>query len=375
MSASVDCASLDAASGLGPKEPAAFVVEADGCRLLLDCGEGPEPGRLPDVERIGRVDAVMLSHGHNDHVGAWRLLDRIGQPHVFATAPVLARLKNITGHAIPIRGHCEILGIKVETGPDGHAPGGVWLRLAVGDGLLYMGDYSFESGLYAIDPPPPTPTMIFDGSYGDAEEAIEPQYRRILDILARGPTLLPVPPDGRGPEIAMVLLEAGFAVAIDDQVRSVATMLTQAARESARPDSIPRLERLIRDAIRLDADAQPFGVLDDDAHPFGVMVAHGGSGDVGVAGALIKRWEGRPDPIMMFTGHVAAGTSGRRLVDSGRALFQRWNVHPRASDNLALIESVKPQRLIPAFGESKYAAFWRSRMPQRQVLTATPISL
>jgi len=375
MNASLGNASLAAASGLGPKEPAAFVVEANGRRLLLDCGEGPEPGRLPDVERIGRVDAVVLSHGHNDHVGALRLLDRIGRPPVFATAPVLARLKGISGHAIPIRGHCEILGIKIETGTDGHAPGGVWLRLAVGDGLLYMGDYSLESRLYAFDPPPPTPTMIFDGSYGDAEEAIEPQYRRILDILARGPTLLPVPPDGRGPEIAMVLLEAGFAVAIDDQVRSVATMLTQAARESARPDSIPRLERLIRDAIRLDADAQPFGVLDDDAHPFGVMVAHGGSGDVGVAGALIKRWEGRPDPIMMFTGHVAAGTSGRRLVDSGRALFQRWNVHPRASDNLALIESVKPQRVIPAFGESKYAAFWRSRMPQRQVLTATPISL
>jgi len=365
MNASLDGASLDAASGLGPKEPAAFVVEADGRRLLLDCGEGPEPGRLPDVERIGRVDAVVLSHGHNDHVGALRLLDRIGRPQVFATAPVLARLKNITGHAIPIRGHCEILGIKVETGTDGHAPGGVWLRLSVGDGLLYMGDYSFESRLYAIDPPPPTPTMIFDGSYGDAEEAIEPQHRRILEILARGPALLPVPPDGRGPELAMVLLEAGLDVAIDEQVRSVASMLTQAARESARPDSIPRLQRLIRDARRLDVDAEPKGV----------MVAHGGSGDAGVAGALIKRWESKPDPTILFTGHVAGGTSGRRLVDSGRGLFQRWNVHPRASDNLALIESVKPQRVIPAFGDGKYAAFWRSRMPQRQVLTATPIAL
>ena len=81
------------------------------------------------------------------------------------------------------------------------------------------------------------------------------------------------------------------------------------------------------------------------------------------------------DPTLLFTGYVAAGTSGRRLVDSGRALFQRWNVHPRASDNLALIESVKPQRVIPAFGDGKYAAFWRARMPQRQVLTATPIAL
>jgi Cft2 family RNA processing exonuclease len=358
-------ARLDAASGLGPKEPAAFVVEADGRRLLLDCGEGPEPGRLPDVERIGRVDAVVLSHGHNDHVGALRLLDRIGHPQVFATAPVLARLKNITGHAIPIRGRCDILGIKVETGANGHAPGGVWLRLAVGDGLLYMGDNTVESRLYAFDRPPPTPTMIFDGSYGDAEEGIEPQCKRILEILARGPALLPVPPDGRGPEIAMVLIEAGLDVAIDEQVCSVAAMLTQAARESARADSIPRLEQLIKGARYLDADAEPRGV----------MVAHGGSGDAGVAGALIKRWEATSHPTILFTGHLAAGTTGRRIVDSGRALFQRWNVHPRASDNLALIESVKPQRVLPAFGEGKYAAFWRSRMPQRQVLTATPIEL
>ena len=161
----------------------------------------------------------------------------------------------------------------------------------------------------------------------------------------------------------MVLLEAGLDVAIDEQVRSVAVMLTQAARESARPESIPRLERLIRNARQLDAEAEPQGA----------MVSHGGSGDVGVAGALIRRWQDKPDPTILFTGHVASGTTGRRLVESGRALFQRWNVHPRASDNLALIDSVKPQRIIPAFGEGKYAAFWQARMAQRQeceVLTA-----
>jgi Cft2 family RNA processing exonuclease len=361
-------ATLNAVSGLGPKEPAAFVVEAGSRRLLLDCGEGPEPGRLPDVERIGRIDAVVLSHGHNDHAGALRLLDRMGQPQLFATTPVLSRLKGVTGQAIPIRGRCEVAGIAVETGADGHAPGGVWMRLAVGDGLLYMGDYSVESRLYVFDPPPPTTTMIFDNSYGDAEEAIEPQQQRILDILARGPTLLPVPPDGRGPELAMVLLEAGLDVAIDDQVRSVAVMLTRAARDSARPESIPRLERLMRDARPLNAEAEPQGA----------MVSHGGSGDAGVAGALIKRWQDKLDPIILFTGHVASGTAGRRLVESGRALFQRWNVHPRVSDNLALIGSVKPQRIIPAFGESKHAAFWQARMAQRQgceVLTTMPITL
>jgi len=356
-------ARLIAVSGLGPKEPAAFVVEAQGRRLLLDCGEGP--GRLPDVGAIGRVDAVVLSHGHGDHAGALRLIDRIGRPDVYATAPVLSRLQGVDGHAIPIRGRCDIAGIAVETGANGHAPGGVWLRLAAGDGLLYIGDNSLESRLYAFDSPPSTHTMIFDGSYGDAEEAIEPQCERILDILARGPALLPVPPDGRGPEIAMVLCAAGLDVAIDEQVRSVATMLTQAARASARPDSIPRLQRLLKDARRLDADAEPAGA----------MVAHGGSGDAGVAGALIRRWQDKPDPTILFTGHLPAGTAGRRLVDSGRALFQRWNVHPRASDNLRLVESVNPRRVIPAFGDGKYVAFWRTRIGDREVLTSTPVAL
>jgi Cft2 family RNA processing exonuclease len=358
-------ARLIAVSGLGPKEPAAFLVEAEGRRLLLDCGEGPEPGRLPNVEAIGRVDAVVLSHGHGDHAGALRLLDRIGAPDVHATAPVLARLKGIAGREIPIRGRCEVAGITVETGVNGHAPGGVWLRLAVGDGFLYMGDYSFESRLYAFDMPPPTATMIFDASYGDAEEAIEPQRQRILDIVARGPALLPVPPDGRGPELAMVLFEAGFDVAIDEQVRSVAAMLLQAARESARLESIPGLTRLITSARALDAQAQPQGV----------MVAHGGSGDAGVAGALIKRWQDDSEPTILFTGHLAAGTTGRRIVDNGRARFERWNVHPRASDNLRLIERVDPQRVIPAFGDGKYVAFWRDRVGSRQVLASTPVAL
>jgi Cft2 family RNA processing exonuclease len=358
-------ARLIAVSGLGPKEPAAFVVESDGRRLLLDCGEGPEPGRRPDLDEIGCIDAIVLSHGHADHVGSLRFRDRIGSPPVYATVPVLSRLKDIAGHPIPIRGKTEVLGIAIETGTNGHAPGGVWLRLAVGGGLLYMGDHSPESLLYVFETPPPTRTMIIDGSYGDAEETIEPQRKRILDIVAQGPTLLPVPPDGRGPDIAMFLLEAGLDVAIDDPIRSVATMLTREARESARPESISRLDRLLRDARRLDGDAPAQGA----------MVAHGGTGDVGVSGALIKRWESEPKVTMLFTGHIAAGTSGRRLVDTGRARFERWNVHPRLSDNLALVERIDPKRLIPAFGDRKYVAVWRARLPLREVIASTPITL
>jgi Cft2 family RNA processing exonuclease len=358
-------AHLIAVSGLGPKEPAAFVVEADGRRLLLDCGEGSEPGRLPDFDAIGNIHAVILSHGHVDHAGALRFSDRFGCPPVYATAPVLARLKGIAGHTIPMRGRTDVLGIAVETGTNGHAPGGVWLRLGVGEGLIYMGDHSTESQLYHFDVPPETATMIIDGSYGDVDETLEPQRRRISEILGLGPALLPVPPDGRGPDIAAWLIEQGFDVAIDEQVRSVAAMLMHTARRSARDEAIPGLQRLL-DKAR---------VLDGDAPAIGVMVAHGGSGDVGVADALIQRWQDATAPTILFTGHLPAGTTGRRLVEEGRALFQRWNVHPRISDNLALIERVNPKRIVPAFGRREWIALWQKHVTEREIVSSTPIEL
>ncbi len=363
-------ARLTAVSGLGPKEPAAFVVEADGCRLLLDCGEGPQPGRLPDFDAIGRIDAIILSHGHNDHAGALRFRERIGTLPVYATAPVSARLPGgIAAHPIPTRGRANVLGVEIETGTDGHAPGGVWLRLAVGEGLLYMGDHSVESALYRFDEPPKnatmTATMIFDASYGDAQETQGRQRRALADMAESGAMLLPVPADGRGPEIAIFLAEAGFDVAIDDAVRAAAILLTKAARDSAKPASIPALEKLIRHARPLDAHAPASGI----------MVAHGGSGDAGIAAALIQRWRDQGDPAIVFTGHLAAGTTGRKLVDQGRALFQRWNVHPTFSQNLRLIESVNPRRVMPAFGDPRFFPTWRASLAPREVITSTVTAL
>jgi Cft2 family RNA processing exonuclease len=290
-----------------------------------------------------------------------RLRDRIGAPSVYATAPVITRLPDgIAANPIPIRGRTQVLGIDIETGPNGHAPGGIWLRLKVGEGLTYMGDHCVESALYNFDPPPATATMIFDASYGDAEETQDSQRGVLEEMAAKGPQLLPVPADGRGPEIAIFMQEAGFAVAIDDAVRGVATMLTQAARESAKPTSLPALQRLIRDAAPLDAHSPATGV----------MVAHGGSGDVGVAAALIQRWREQSDPAIVFTGHLPAGTTGRKLVDSGRALFQRWNVHPTCSQNVRLIESVNPRQVVPAFGDTRFYPTWRQRLAPREVITS-----
>jgi hypothetical protein len=101
------------------------------------------------------------------------------------------------------------------------------------------------------------------------------------------------------------------------------------------------------------------------------MVAHGGSGDAGVASALIGRWREERDPAIVFTGHLAAGTTGRELVDAGRASLRRWNVHPTLSQNVRLIERIGPRRVLPAFGDARFFPLWRARLAPREVTTST----
>ena len=60
-------------SGVGAKGPACFLLEAQGKRLMLDLGYGPQPGLWPNVDDVGRVDALLLTHSHKDHIGGLSL--------------------------------------------------------------------------------------------------------------------------------------------------------------------------------------------------------------------------------------------------------------------------------------------------------------
>src|ERR1700678_4562728 len=131
-------ASLRLVSGVGKKGPACFLIEAGGRRFLLDLGEGPPPGALPDLDGIGRIDALILSHGHRDHVGGLPLLAKLGNPPVYATDVVARALpQGMTVKSLPVGGTADVLGIVVSTGRNGHAPGGIWLHFAINDGFLY----------------------------------------------------------------------------------------------------------------------------------------------------------------------------------------------------------------------------------------------
>ena len=350
-------ATLTPISGLGAKGPACFLVETRESRFLLDLGYGPQPGLWPDVSSIGRVDALFLSHGHRDHAGGLKLLREVGSPPVYATDIVRATLPQDTrSESLPLQGTAEVCGVRVTTGRSGHAPGGIWLHLGIGGGLLYMGDYSVESEVYAYDPPPEAATIILDASYGAYDATLGDCITALEPVFASPAALLPVPPAGRGPEIAFHLLRSGCALpAIDEAMRTSLETLCGSASACLRDNVSGPLCELLQSAPDIDG-----------AH--GVMLAGAADAASGRAAELVAAWESLSTPAIVFTGYLPPGTPAERLTRSERAAYMRWNVHPRLSDNASLVRSTRARQVLPAFGDRRHFEAWRAAFAPAHVI-------
>ncbi len=329
---------LTAISGVGAKGPACFLYENDGQRLLLDLGRGPDGDCLPVLDGIGRIDAILFSHGHVDHTGGIVLWEALGRPPLYATRPTIAlslhpQLKTATA----LEECTEVLGISVETGPCGHAPGAVWMRLGGDGGLVYSGDVSLESTLFRSSLPPRAQALVFDASYGVADVPLDEQIVAI-DAASGGTVLFPCPAGGRGLEIARHYLDKGARVSLCPAHRQVAEVLLSFA-DWLTPGGHGVLEGLLTRCDTLEAGAQ----ID------GVMIAAGPNAERGVAQALAARMIAEKRGRIIFTGHIAAGRPSETMIESGHARFLRWNVHPRLSEQRALIEAVRPKHALAAF--------------------------
>ena len=347
-------AKLIAISGLGAKGPACFILETGGARLMLDLGYGPQPGLWPDVSGVGRVDALLLSHGHRDHAGGLKLASQIGDPPLFATSAVLSRLGR-EGTPLPVQGTTTVCGIRVRTGRDGHAPGGIWMHFEIGGGVLYTGDYSVESPVYAYDEPPPAAILLMDASYGEYSDSLGDCAKRLAPYLETGSVLLPVPADGRGPELAFHLATSRRSLpCIGADVRASLEHLAGPGRDSLRPGVAGELARIAREAPPTDG-------------PKGILLAGPANAGEGETARLVSQWERQAEPSIVFTGYFPPDSPAARLVDSGRGHYVRWNVHPRIADNALLVRSTRAKVVMPAFGDARHLEAWRAAFAPARV--------
>jgi hypothetical protein len=360
LSPSIEAAPLTVLSGVGRKYPACFLANLGDQRIVLDMGlgSGTAPARPNLALANGPVDALILGHQHVDHLGSLDLLDALGTPPVYATGPVaqaaLARA-GVVCHPLPLGGTLVLGGVTVRTGRAGHAPGAVWLHLDDGARrVLYMGDHVDHSRLYPWEPPPETDLVIVDASYGVESVAQSSRVEVLMANLARDPVLLPVPVAGRGLEIALEMMDRDLPLpALCPEMRGMAASLARAERETAggviRTEAVPALERLAAEAPRAD-------------QPDRVTLVSGAVLENAFSLNIAARWARAGAPVI-FTGHIPSHTPALAMVESGSAVWMRWNVHPTLPENIALIRAVGAKRAIPAFCDPGHWPLFARALP------------
>ncbi|MDD7911647.1 MBL fold metallo-hydrolase [Pseudovibrio exalbescens] len=360
---------LTAISGVGGKLPAAFLIHLQGKQILLDLGEGPEPGVLPNFHGVDSIEAVVLSHAHVDHAGALSLLPQLGNPSVYASAATWSFLQDApvpasNRHVLPLEGAISVGGTTLTVGQAGHAPGGLWLHLDAGDGLLYMGDHSVESALLPFDRPPRAEVVIADASYGDRNDSLCDQIEAVVEA-SRGGAVLCVPTGGRGPEMALALHQAGLPVKLDAQIASELRYLSRPNSGLIRPEARQSLAALLQAPL-----------AETSASPLDVIVATGPNADYGLSQALAN---GETSGFrFIFTGFVPNNSRARQLLDAKKAQWLPWNVHPRMKDIVALADETQAQKVVPAFLEKDKAPKLLAKLGERlcwdRIIPLTPAS-
>jgi hypothetical protein len=235
-----------------------ILLQTPKSKILLDCGidvasQGAEKFPLFDIPEfdIAKLDAVVISHAHLDHVGllpylykmgyrgpcymtpptrdiaALLALDFIGVAYKQAVQPLFdsGDIKEMVKHSICLN-YNEVTDImpdvRLTLYNSGHVLGGALVHLNVGNGLhnlLYAGDFKYARSRL-LDPAavafPRIETVITESTYGAKTDIFPPRREleeKVIDIINKtvergGKILIPELGLGRAQETMLVVEDA-----------------------------------------------------------------------------------------------------------------------------------------------------------------------
>ncbi len=344
--------------GVGEKGRTCIGVEQDGKRLLLDVGvdtSAPRgPGYYPAISRseLERVDAIIVSHAHEDHVAAlgWCLANGFAG-RILMTAEAAAESdETLAAYATPqeralarqapvetIRpGQDFAIGpLTIRTGRNGHVVGGVWCHLSAGGRSLgYCGDVVPDSTVLAMDPLPPCDLLLIDASYGADKVPAAERAAAITGWLGRHPqgAVLPTPLSGRSIELIGLI---GGPIAIHPSMREALTAQI-AAHNWLKPGIAEVLSRRLASAL-LWEEGQPL--------PPAALLCDDGMGLAGPSKAALGQAQHEGHPVLL-TGHIPKGSPAERLHAAGKADWLRFPTHPTLPENTALAATSGADRVL-----------------------------
>jgi glyoxylase-like metal-dependent hydrolase (beta-lactamase superfamily II) len=344
--------------GVGEKGRTCIGVEAGGTRVLLDVGvdtSAPRgPGYYPAIApaELERLDAIIVTHAHEDHVAALGWCRANGfSGRVLMTAETAAETdatlaayataqERVLGRQLQPEiiapGQAFSLGpIAVRTGRSGHVVGGVWCHLqADGRSLGYCGDVVPASPVFAMDPLPHCDLLLVDASYGADRIPAAERGEAITRWLAAHPqgAVMPTPLSGRSIELIGLI---GTPLAIHPAMR--AELARQIAAASwLRPGSADLLSARLADAL-LWEEGEPL--------PPAALLCDDGMGLAGPSRAALAQAASDGHPVLL-TGHIPTGSPADVLRSAGKADWLRFPTHPTLPENAAIAAASGAGRVL-----------------------------
>lgn len=341
---------LDLLGGFGEKGRTSLAVNSGKDRILLDVGikvGASGADYYPALNgSVTDIDALFVSHAHEDHIGAlsW-LLSRGYAGPIFMTAETRNEAPaTLAGYAEPEDfrrfpfpedriglfepGDTLKSGnLTIRTGRSGHVVGGVWFAVDDGESrVAYSADVVPDSNVFVMDTIPHCDLLVLDASYGADPVPGTARAREISQWVARhwDGCLLPTPLSGRSLELIAALpgpfaIHAGMRSSLEAQIGATASLL---------PGVSELLLRRLQDA----ADWIDAGSL-----PSMPLLADDGMGEAGPSSRLLPRADHYGFPVLL-TGHLPSGSPGDLLHKAGRADWVRMPTHPTLSGNVDIWE-------------------------------------
>ncbi len=322
--------------------------------LLLDYGMAT--GNPPSFP-VGDPDpdAVVVSHGHLDHVGAIpSLLSGDARPPIHWTPPTRDLTRVLAEDTLKLHGgsydcpftHTEVKrmsqvsethgygetfavcggpasgGYEVTFYDAGHIPGSA--HVLVDDGetrLLYTGDFHTEDTqlLSGTTARPDADIVITESTYSDVDhdprQQVEESFVESVrtTIWEGGTVVVPAFAIGRTQEMLMVCAAHDLDCYVDgmgQQVTRIARQYPEFVRDA---DALGRAKSNARFVTGRDGQRKRI------AEKNTVVVTTSGMLSGGPAMTYIPEIRANPTNKIAFTGYQVEGTPGRELLDSGRA--------------------------------------------------------
>ena len=347
--------------GFGEKGRTSVCLQADGTTVMLDAGikvGAPEDTYHPQLAVPAKIlDAVVITHAHEDHVGAlcWLAGQGFSGP-IYMTAETLsetpttltqyARPADLAAHPLAamdirivrIETPFSIGSLTINTGHSGHVSGGMWIAATTkSSSVLYCGDVVPNSAVFPMTPLPAANLMLLDAAYGADSVTARQRAVSIAAWIAAQPTgcLLPTPLSGRSLELIAIqqnqfAIEAGMTKPLMAQIEAIS---------GYNPAMAEHLATRVRTANLWREGAE---------FPAMPLLVHDGMGSAGPAATAILQALANQTP-MLFTGHLPDGSPAAIAYERGKADWIRLPTHPTLDENILLWKSLGKPRV---FGHS-----------------------